>query len=83
MQMYVAIEGIMSLLPASGIVALQVSPASPRFSVARTLKVELKNPNIVIGPDGHQGTWTTVYDEAFEISLDNWRVGPTYLAATV
>lgn len=50
-----------------------VSPANPRFAVKRTLLVELQNPNKVIGPDGTSiGTWTMIYDEAFDITLDGW-----------
>jgi len=54
-------------------VAGRVSPSSPGFPVKRSLAVELVNPNIVIGPEGRTGTWTTVYDEGIEVRLDGWR----------
>lgn len=40
------------------------------------LDVELKNPNIAVGPSGSLGTWTIVYDEGIEVILDGWKVGP-------
>ena len=48
--------------------------AIPR-QVARVLDVELKNPNIAVGPSGSLGTWTIVYDEGIEVILDGWKVG--------
>jgi len=51
-----------------------VGPTNPRFTVKRTLTVEFKNPNVVVGPEGRQGVWTTVYDEGFDIELDGWNV---------
>ncbi len=51
-----------------------VGPNTPSFAVQRTLGVEFKNPNIVIGPDGRQGTWTTVNDEGFDVTIDGWNV---------
>lgn len=59
------------LLPA---LSLQIGPQNPSFDVKRKLEIELKNPNIVIGPTGSIGTWTTIYDEGFEVSLDDWKV---------
>jgi C1A family cysteine protease len=51
-----------------------ISPANPGFSVKRTLSIELKNPNVVVGPEGRQGWWTAIYDEGFDINLDGWNV---------
>ena len=52
---------------------LQVRPSNPNFKVSRVLQVELQNPNILVGPDGRVGTWTTIYDEAFELNIDGWK----------
>lgn len=49
-----------------------IGPHNPGFPVARTLTVELANPNVVRGPDGRVGTWTTVYDEGIDVTLDGW-----------
>lgn len=51
-----------------------IGPHNPGFPVARTLTVELANPNVVRGPDGRVGTWTTVYDEGIDVTLDGWNV---------
>lgn len=51
-----------------------VSPAHPNFDIKRTLTLELKNPDVVVGPDGRHGRWTTIYDEAIEVELDGWNV---------
>ena len=45
----------------------------PNFETADTIKVHLKEPNIVehTDKDGkvHKGTWTMVYDEGFEVKV--------------
>lgn len=51
-----------------------ISPSNPGFNVKRTLSIELKNPNIVVGPEGREGWWTAIYDEGFDIHLDDWNV---------
>ena len=49
-------------------------PSNPPFKISRLIDVELKNPNIAVGPDGTLGTWTIVYDEGIEVMLDGWKV---------
>jgi len=39
-------------------------------------RMTLNDPNTVSGEDGSSGTWTMIYDEAFEVAMGDW----TYLA---
>merc|ERR1711959_647488 len=47
----------------------------PNFEAADKIEVHLKEPNLVeyTDKDGkqHKGTWTMIYDEGFEVTVDN------------
>jgi len=47
----------------------------PNFEAADKIEVHLKEPNLVeyTDKDGkqHKGTWTMIYDEGFEVNVDN------------
>lgn len=40
-----------------------------KFDKYKDIEVELKSPNIAIGPDGTRGYWTMVYDEGILVYL--------------
>jgi cathepsin C len=43
------------------------------LEVVKKVKITLSEPNIAEDEHGHKGTWTMVYDEGFEVMIDNKR----------
>jgi len=50
-----------------------VDPEDPPFEVDSEITLTLKEPNLVEGADGIKGTWTMVYDEGVDITLEDKR----------
>lgn len=43
----------------------------PKFPVVKKMTISLSEPNKAVDDSGKEGTWTMVYDEGFEVVLDD------------
>ena len=50
---------------------------NPNFKVSHDYKITLSEPNIATDAKGNKGTWTMIYDEGFEVRIDNKKVTTT------
>lgn len=48
----------------------EVQPALSELQTDRTLQVSLLNPNVATTSSDHNGRWTMIYDEAFEVNIE-------------